>query len=82
VSTVTEIKKAVTTLSEAERYELMRWLEAEQAEYGNISDAAFVQNAAEMLQMLDREEDSQDALIHKGNMPKFVTGFVMGVSIF
>jgi len=54
-----EIKEAVTALSEAERYELMRWLEAEQADYGDIPDAAFVQNAAEMFQMLDREEDSQ-----------------------
>jgi hypothetical protein len=56
---VTEIKEAVTALPEAERYELMRWLEAEQADYGDIPDAAFIQNAAEMFHGIDREEAPQ-----------------------
>jgi hypothetical protein len=46
---ITEIKKAVEGLSPAERYELMRWLEAEEANYGDIPDEALVQNTAEVL---------------------------------
>jgi hypothetical protein len=46
---ITEIKKAIEGLSPIERYELIRWLEAEEADYGDISEDALVQNAAEIL---------------------------------
>lgn len=59
MSTITEIKEAVTALSPVERHELMCWLEAEQADYGDIPEEALIQNAAALFQMLDREEAAQ-----------------------
>jgi hypothetical protein len=57
---ITEIKKAVGELSPAERYELMRWLETEEANYGDLSEEALLQIASETAQMLDREEAERD----------------------
>jgi hypothetical protein len=56
---IAEIKRAVGELSPAERHELMRWLEAEEAGYGDIPEEALVQNAAEVFRVLDEEEESR-----------------------
>lgn len=58
---IAEIKKAIGKLTPAERHELMRWLETEEADYGDIPEEALVQNAAEVFRMLDEEEDSRGA---------------------
>ena len=57
---ITEIKKAVGGLSPAERYELMRWLEAEEADYGDLPEQAIIEIAGEAARMLDREEAERD----------------------
>ena len=57
---ITEIKKAVEGLSPAERHELMRWLEAEEADYGDLPEQAIIEIAGEAAQMLDREEAERD----------------------
>jgi hypothetical protein len=57
---ITEIKKAVGQLSPAERYELMRWLETEEANYGDLPEEAFLEIASETARTLDREEAERD----------------------
>jgi hypothetical protein len=59
MSTITEIKRAVTTLSDTERYKLLCWMESEQAGYGDIPDEAFAENAAAVFDALDQEESER-----------------------
>jgi hypothetical protein len=50
----------VSALSPAERHELVRWLETEQAGYGDLSEQALSEIGDEAFQMLDREEAKSD----------------------
>jgi hypothetical protein len=62
VSKIAKIKKAVAALSPVERHELVRWLEVEESNHGDLSEKALSELGDEAFQALKREESLRACL--------------------